>query len=815
MDKKNNKRGIFFSTDAIIALTIILMTIMVAFPLVTYSKHKTQLHSDVIETFSNLKIGELSNSYVKSLIDSGVITDKSKTVLEMIGELYVTDRALATELTKSILSEIKTNENVGIWFDDSLISSINKTPYESASNIEATTQTISGVNTSTNSSSGFSARAYLSNTYQTKYIYLGGYIGDGNITIRLDYIGNISSATMEAAINNDSTVYVNDVYATQCSKSTDEYTPNTCPIPITSFNSGNNNISLKGNNLHIAGGFIKVIYSSDVQYEQPTRYYFPGIEGLINIYDGFYIPSAPSNINIHLNIISQYEIFFKVGNITIYNGTPGNNPINIPDSTLQSLISYSTLASTTTPLRLGMQNLSYVPTNNAYIISVADLSGGVSSAKTLECSGVCAVKNANRLLVNMLLESNITQVGLVGMQGAVISSMSHSLTRNETALNNTINTWTQGSNLDMCAGIINATDTLKSTGIADDLKIIVLLGTKFPNSCNGTSQDIDTNTYNLACQAWADYGIRIDTIGIIGGSANDKKLNNLLHNISLCANGTYYNQSASDNNIVQLYNSTARDIINIVYSSQTLSSSSAANATLYSDSYIEYEYSKPSTPFGLTLSLESQFNSPTEGNFAVPNNSTLIEANAISYSGPKWTSAVKINNDSIFNLANYGADFTKLGDPFLINLPLSKINSSNTVSITTGVSAMNSSSGSSYNKIIYKITKNASSYTPILFSATGCSWKMTFEDNTNTTVNIPSDYSGTNLCYFNSSLGLSQYNQNDAIQTATFKLLEQLDLDNNNKIDVNLNSQSLQISPLQIKGIPFLWKTEIQTRTWD
>src|SRR3989344_6402608 len=123
-EKRCKKRGVFFTIDAFIALSIILVTILIAFPIIDYKRQETKLHYDIISTFSSLKIGEVDNSLVASLIDSGRITDLNKTLLEQIGEFYVLDRDLSKQLADSLLLSMKTNKNIGIWYGSTLISSV-------------------------------------------------------------------------------------------------------------------------------------------------------------------------------------------------------------------------------------------------------------------------------------------------------------------------------------------------------------------------------------------------------------------------------------------------------------------------------------------------------------------------------------------------------------------------------------------------------------------------------------------------------------------------------------------------------------------
>ena len=114
--------------------------------------------------------------------------------------------------------------------------------------------------------------------------------------------------------------------------------------------------------------------------------------------------------------------------------------------------------------------------------------------------------------------------------------------------------------------------------------------------------------------------------------------------------------------------------------------------------------------------------------------------------------------------------------------------------------------------MIYTVVKNASGFSPIVSLAEGCAWEIQFEDNTNLTTKIPEDYSGSEECYYTENN--LQYNVNDAIQTAVFNLLKELDTNLNNKIDIEFTEQDLLIDLSEITGIPFPWSTEVQVRKW-
>lgn len=155
-----NKNAVFFSTDALIALLIILLTASVIYPIIRYSSYETSVQSDIMNVLSTLKIGEINNSYIHGLISEGKITDLNKSILEQMGEFYITNESIAKELAGSVLSELKVKENVGIWFNNELLSSINSTPFENSKNIEVDRQIISGIEKG-KAIKGYIAKAWL------------------------------------------------------------------------------------------------------------------------------------------------------------------------------------------------------------------------------------------------------------------------------------------------------------------------------------------------------------------------------------------------------------------------------------------------------------------------------------------------------------------------------------------------------------------------------------------------------------------------------------------------------------------------------
>lgn len=1127
---KLKKRGFLFSTDALIAIGIIFLVIVMAFPLIRHSTQSSQIHYDVISTLSNLKASEADNAYIESLIEQGVIEDPNKPLLEIIGEFYVSNITIAKNIGQSILQDLDTKENIGIWYGSDLIASKNITSYEEASSSDITKQVISGIQQG-GSVTGFSARAYLSNKVRKKYFYFGGYIGEGNLSTQVDVNGTVQEASLEIATNQSFSVYINNNFQGSYS-GTSTTTPQEFNLTTSSFTNGTNLVELRGNNLAVSGGFLRIEYQTEAQYEQPTRYYFPGVDGIVNIYDGFYIPGNLNSLSMMLHYNSNTEIFLTIGNKTVFNNTSsGETTTSFTNSQLASLLDYSSLSDKTTPIRLGLKNVSIIGSglSNIDVVLITDTSGSmdwrlnsdttgttrtncsdpsiynpstkrISLAKCLDKSFIetilnsssdsrvalvsfsndadnyidltrdesslineidsysasgatcvsCAINRAYKILesssdssrikfivamtdgvtnrrstatcndlyaegssssalaagsnvflikqaqwnnLTSPLSTDINDIDIyssnlgfgvgssgkiikwdgsswslvsspvsttlsgidiynstfalaVGSSGSVIKWNGNSWSTLTTVsggptlssvsiLSNSLifasgrvgsgsasqrgriykstnlgSSWNQdyagGSNIrgikivnsslafavgdsgqivkwtgswsstssptseDLYAINSNGTKivavggengksiAIESTGgswsktldvSADSLRDIEILNSQIlavgegstiyekssswarnfnipvayeglltqgvsctsdEESCSETSSFPAINANYSACKTHQDLGATIYSVGF-GPIESCGFANITLQAIAQCGNGTFY--SSSNATILQkFYSEIAESIIKVSFSEQTVSTQGNISTRLYPDSYIEFNYTNNVQPYGLAITTEKTFDSSTTGTFNVPSNTTVAEAQVLSYSGPKWTSNVIVNGISIYNLSKYGSSYLPLGDPYIINIPQSAINASNNIFLNTGVSPQNTSSGSASNKIIYTIIKNATGYSPIATFANGCIWNMQFESGKNLTAPIPSSYNGSQLCFYREDI--FQYSTNDALQLAVFRLLQSLDLDSNGKIDIDLDESEVDIAITQLTGIPYEWSTEVQVRLW-
>lgn len=1124
------KKGVFFSTDALIAVTLILFVVILAYPLSNEQKFNTDIHYDLLETLQTLTLEELDNAQVQQLIASGEINNTNKTILEYIGELYTTNITAAQNLANAVLTELNVSENVGLWYDTTLISSLNTSSIEDAKEIKTTRQIISGIKAGENVV-GLSARALLRNTAQIQYTYLGGYVGDGNLTLTSEYNGTITHAELELTINKNFEIYVNENYTGNYSMSPSDVTPTRYTIPITHFHSGVNRIELRSSGAYAAGGFLRVTYNSDLIYQNPQKYYFPGIQGLVNVYDGLYLPGQLQNMSAYLHFNTSQRTFLTIGNKTIMNTSGlGETIITLTDDDLRALLNYNELSNTSTPIRFGLENVSLVQngTSNADVILITDISGSMDWRLDSDSTGIARNNCSDPLLydsstkrislakcldkqfVATILSAGNNRVGLVAFESDANSYVD--LTSNQVTLNNTIDAYSTGGATCVSCAINRAYSMLQTHGNATRPKYIIVMtdgvanvrstetctdiygvgvstSYKEASGINGillrrsttlwdeitspttntlndielysdtlgfavgssgtiikwdgsswssvtspiattiNAIDLNSTTFGFAVGAsgrvlkwngtvWSTaatisnsptlYGVSIvnqsliyaaglrtgsgriyrstnggttwsevlnsgstirdirmanatfgftvgnngeinrwngaswssvtsgtsdnlyrverinstawtavggdngnsvvlsytsswselfdsggDSLRDIGFTGSDQyalgegatvfeknttawtkkfniplaymgnettgitcttdqdscsesnsypslnanysscrahnELNATVHAIGFgpittcsfatqtlqaiasCGNGSFYS-SSNATILQQFYSSIAQDIIQLSYTEQTSQLQGNLSTRLYPDSYIQYQITQPTLPYGVILTQEQNVNATGGLQYTIPSGVTLLESRMTSYSGAKWTKELQVNGSVIYNLTKWGTDYSSLGDPFVIAIPKASLINGSHLKTNIGVAPSNETFGSSTNKLIVTTARNASSFSPITSTSEGCIWTIDFEDNTNDTMALPSGYAGATLCYYQEST--QAYNPNDAAQSAVWLLLRSLDANNNNRVDVHFSTEDVAINLTTIQGIPFSWSTEVQVRTW-
>ena len=838
-----NKKGYYFSADAFIAVIIIFLVHLALKPLNQETETQVNIQEDLLDVLSNLKMGEVNDQYFQDLVLNGSASADAK-VLEQIVEYYAIDSPEAEKLLDKILSDLNPEENIGIWIGNNLVASYNHTPYERAENILTARQLVSGAKKEdSHESRGFSARAFLKSINNVQYYLFGGYIGDGNISTLIESQGIVNDVELEIAINENFQVYINNNFAGDYNKSLSDTNPAKYSLNeyLPLFISGINTFEIRENeSLYIAGGHIKISYEN-YNYTSGNKKYIHGIKGLINIYDSFYVPSNLTSIEVYLHYTSPVNLFLNMGNETIYQGRGTGVQRTITNAEISSKMEFSKMIEKNIPFRIGIGEVDYLGDSSVLeLISVTDMSKymrcsifsyGTNKNQCLSNNGIWMLptnysEEANKLLVDEVLKFNGNRAGFVGMSADGIPVLFHSLSSDKSSLTNTLDGLSiesnyNANNLRLCSGVLVATEEFVQNSQNDTVKeiIVMLAGQISTPPCNiavsdlnndGTINSLD-DAIEAACRAHEDYGITVNAIGY--GDIVDT---NTLSAMAECGSGIFvYQPNVSE--IVDTYKDIINDIL-IKYNLQTVSSSAGIETQLYPDSYIKIEHDKTEIPFGVLINLEKEFDSQGSGNFEIPNETEIVEAKVLSYSGSKWTDRVDVYNSlygwkNIFKISDFSDAYVELGDPYSISIPNDKLtNGVNKINLTTGISPTNSSEGSIHNKIIYSIVKNGTGYSPISASANGCTWTIEFYDNTNLTTPIPEDYSGDKVCYYTSES--EDYNQNDAITNAVHELLKIMDIDLDKRVDSKFSAQDLLIEPSEVSGIPYTISNEVQIRIW-
>ena len=446
----SKKRGVFFTIDAILAAGILLIVIILVSKSYVSEPDKAQVSSlsqDSIRVFTNLKVNEIENNYVKSLIALQVIT-KNNTLLEQIGEFWAEGKTeLAKNFTKNVTDAlIPPRFGVGVYVNGEEIYARSKSVTR---NLISSKKIISGIERD-KPIEGLTTKVILSGieSKRTKaFLYFGGFEGQGNLTKKLilpDSIISINSSYIEVDAGSNFNLYINNLFSGSYVKGSggggdmlaDKWNIN--ESYLSNFKSGENIISLNFTNgaPYVAGGFLRVTYETSSYNDTITsgyeKYWLPGIDGFINLYSSFYAPFNLSNMAIFLHFLSEYNTYLTIGNKTIFQfpGSTNGTSVVLNDSSLSSLLDYSSFSEKTVPIRMGISEISLI-SGEAGVADVELITDRTSSMSACDVevsctAGLCDSSSpchdrrdnvaiqSDKNFINTILGVNGNKVGLVG-----------------------------------------------------------------------------------------------------------------------------------------------------------------------------------------------------------------------------------------------------------------------------------------------------------------------------------------------------------------------------------------------------------------
>lgn len=683
---KNNKKAYYFSLDALIAILLLLGILMFIHPVSKVSPPEMKLQDDAIQVLSAISVQDYAGearSALDDLITAKKITDTNQSLLEALVELYSSDNKNdARDLSDALFLNDFEYPKMSLVLGGEQISS--HSPPPSSIYIWNAKESVSGIatpETSEGNLTGYSASASLRSKFDSEYFYFGGYVGQGNITARMHYEGAINTTYVEGVFSEPFKVFVNSEEVSELgaagviSPSPDKSTPIHFEIPASYFSSADNNYYIKfspspySKSFYISGGYIRISYKSTNNYETKKRFYFSGIEGIINLYDSLYIPSnSTSSANLHLVYTNNYSSFFTIGNTSI--NITESAAETTEDINLADYLSLSSLGEKTIPIRYGLENFSLFAAADVAASLVIDVSGsmgactgnthGTAVNKTWTTDGIsyCGIRYndvactpvkrkaaiiAENKFADIFLKNSGSLMSIVDYtaDSSTMTVYNHSilsgtrcvddgtgqkrnttlfpvpevsiarklpLTDNKTQVGEFINSTSSWYGTCICCGILSATNILNTSNKA---RAMVVMSDGFTNvRCNNARSNLNGDKRN-------GRDIIDENDDAIQAACDAYNLYNItVYSIAFGANSDFNlmkNISACGHGKYSYADSTTIADIFANLSQAILNAtysnqtiSSSVSTILSPDSYIEVSYSSQSIPFGEVITTETQ-----------------------------------------------------------------------------------------------------------------------------------------------------------------------------------------------------------------
>ena len=229
-----------------------------------------------------------------------------------------------------------------------------------------------------------------------------------------------------------------------------------------------------------------------------------------------------------------------------------------------------------------------------------------------------------------------------------------------------------------------------------------------------------------------------------------------------------------------------------------------------------------------------------EGWFYVPNGTEVIDTEVTSYSSSFWTDRLYVKNSSsenftrIYWLGDYSQEnYTHLGDPFIINIPVSYISQgNNSVKIGTGLAPENGTGGSPDDRVVYTIRISGitlEGYSKVFPKAKGSSVTVYYD------IDGDDIYDGFSAISYGPEPDDVFDPDNDSVDDAFMRLLDDLNfvydknpdsygngslenpydgINSTNPIELQITSE-IEFDTLTVADVPSMWgPSRLETRVW-
>jgi hypothetical protein len=532
---------------------------------------------------------------------------------------------------------------------------------------------------------GYTARIYLEgidSRHTSSFTYFGGFVGQGNITKTLwlaDNISQIHEMFLELDPSDDFRLYINNNLVGSYVKGSggggymrpDRWYVN--QSYFSKLHSGDNTIDLKFDHGlgYVGGGFMRVTYSTatiadtEISYgnnSAVSRYHFPGIRGIINLYDAMTIPGTLRVMKVHLKFNSRFPTYLTIGSKVVFsgNGSTSDQTVDLVNmSQYPYSLNFATMSNSTVPIRLASYNITTqnITGANGDVILITDMSGSMrwrigswdeQDGVIRFCNNTKLYSNwtSRRISVAKCLDINFTDIimgqtgnreWLVDFEEGAQYFSSNPLDLTKQKLINQIKSYsnTPSGGTCLCCALNLAYNILNSFTTSNRSKYVVVLtdgiptyccGTQgswwnrkcangtattyqyAPSACTGGQEDCNNNDCNDPRNnaIWStqrlknQFKAKVYTVGM-GPIVSCRQANITLKRIAQVGNGTS-NMSQNATKLRSIFRTIASSIVAEVNQTnqQLFVMGNLSRSILYSESYIEMNYTPivPAPSFG-------------------------------------------------------------------------------------------------------------------------------------------------------------------------------------------------------------------------
>ncbi|MBD3209532.1 hypothetical protein GF367_03895, partial [Candidatus Woesearchaeota archaeon] len=346
------KNAIYFATDALFAAMLILGGFLFIYQMTT-TEHPTEhidyLSKDLLVALDTIPLSAINHTFIQQEVANGNITDLDRTVLEQVAEYWAREEdAKAQNLTAIILADV-IPPSLGARLrmrSDVLYEQL----HDMNIGIIASRRMISGIDEGKplHGSSSYGYLRSIKDKRFSAYAYFGGFVGQGNITVKLEPLpddvneSRIRRIALEADLERTVTVRINGDHCDNLTPVEGNFTAGRWNLTACKglLMTGTNNVTLAFpdlNDAFVGGGYLRVDYETDYFQTNKsyavTTYAFPRIEGIINLYDAIHVPGELQSMTVELDYLANHTnttnntLYLTIGNTTVYADTNSTDAV--------------------------------------------------------------------------------------------------------------------------------------------------------------------------------------------------------------------------------------------------------------------------------------------------------------------------------------------------------------------------------------------------------------------------------------------------------------------------------------------------------